>query len=181
MNVFLKMKHWQLFILLFGAKVLNWYLLINATQEGSQPSLLVDTWVAMFMMLVVASWLWSIVTACLKVLPENLTESTSLVKVSLVYLIIYIASGVFIWEKYEAVWIILNLLAVVAALYTYDFTARQLVKLEQQKEVIFTEYAGSFVLLLFLPIGVWSIQPRVNKLLGTERNNETESKEGIAG
>ncbi|WP_156823031.1 hypothetical protein [Kangiella aquimarina] len=141
--------------------------------------MLVDTWVAMFMMLVVASWLWSIVAACLKELPENLTESTSLVKIALVYLIIYIATGVFIWENFETLWVILNLLAVVAVFYAYDFTARQLVKLEQQKEVIFSEYAGSLVLLLFLPIGVWSIQPRVNKLLGTERNEESENREGI--
>lgn len=131
------------------------------------------------MMLVVASWLWSIVAACLKELPENLTESTSLVKIALVYLIIYIATGVFIWENFETLWVILNLLAVVAVFYAYDFTARQLVKLEQQKEVIFSEYAGSLVLLLFLPIGVWSIQPRVNKLLGTERNEESENREGI--
>jgi len=43
----------------------------------------------------------------------------------------------------------------------------RLVTLERRQPVTFFDYSGPFFLFWFFPIGVWFIQPRVNKLLGT--------------
>jgi hypothetical protein len=36
---------------------------------------------------------------------------------------------------------------------------------ELEKEVSFNDFAGEFFLIMFFPLGVWIIQPRINKLI----------------
>ena len=62
----------------------------------------------------------------------------------------------------------MHLLAMAAIFYALGFTSKQLVKLEQRENVSFFNYSGPFFLFWFFPIGIWFIQPKVNKLLGQE-------------
>jgi hypothetical protein len=61
----------------------------------------------------------------------------------------------------------LHLLAMFAIVYSMGFAARRLVTLERQQPARFSDYRTTFFLFWFFPIGVWIIQPRVNRLLGT--------------
>ena len=52
--------------------------------------------------------------------------------------------------------------------------AKALKTVEWQKPVTFSDFAGEFFLIWFFPIGIWIIQPRINKLfdatIGAENN-----------
>jgi hypothetical protein len=48
--------------------------------------------------------------------------------------------------------------------YSLYFIAKELKSVELQKPVTFSDFAGEFFLLWFFPIGIWIIQPRINKI-----------------
>ena len=48
--------------------------------------------------------------------------------------------------------------------YNLYFVSKSLLIAETGKSATFSEYAGEFFLLWFYPIGVWLIQPRINRL-----------------
>ena len=62
----------------------------------------------------------------------------------------------------------LQLFAFFCLFYGPYFVAKNLVMAERKQEVILPDFARLFFLLLFYPIGVWSIQPRVNKMFQDE-------------
>lgn len=64
-----------------------------------------------------------------------------------------------------------GLAAIVAGLFCLHnlwFIAKCLRSVEAGGEVNLGAYIGDFFLLLFLPIGIWILQPRINRIAGTE-------------
>ena len=51
-----------------------------------------------------------------------------------------------------------------AILHLFTFPAKMLKSLELGRVAHFGDYAGDFFLFLFWPIGIWVIQPRVNRI-----------------
>jgi len=51
-----------------------------------------------------------------------------------------------------------------AFLYSFAYPVKAMNTIEKGKDVSFSQYAGDFFLLLFFPIGIWIIQPRLNKI-----------------
>lgn len=58
----------------------------------------------------------------------------------------------------------LHIVCMICMFYLLYFVARSFGLVEHGRNVSFSEYAGPFFLLWFYPIGIWVIQPRVNKL-----------------
>ena len=54
--------------------------------------------------------------------------------------------------------------------YLLYFVSKSLVLAETDKTATFYDYAGPFFLMWFYPIGIWIIQPRINRLY-SERGN----------
>ena len=52
-----------------------------------------------------------------------------------------------------------------AIFYSLYFVSKVIATFEQHRRVHLADYIGYFFLLWFLPIGVWVIQPKVNKLV----------------
>ncbi len=52
-----------------------------------------------------------------------------------------------------------------AFLYFMSFPAKALKSIELNKEAIISEYIGDFFLILFLPVGIWFIQPRIRQII----------------
>jgi hypothetical protein len=50
-------------------------------------------------------------------------------------------------------------------LYSFYFVAKTFKTVELQREVAFSDFVGEFFLLLLFPIGVWIIQPKINKMI----------------
>ena len=57
--------------------------------------------------------------------------------------------------------------------HTLYFSAKTLKSVEMQRIATFSDYAGEFFLLWFFPIGIWVIQPRLNKLIEEIENKNT--------
>ncbi|MFD1187775.1 hypothetical protein [Pontibacter rugosus] len=58
----------------------------------------------------------------------------------------------------------LHLLSTFCYLYIVYFVARAMVSAEQHQTVSFSAYAGTYFLFLLLPVGIWWLQPRLNRL-----------------
>jgi hypothetical protein len=59
----------------------------------------------------------------------------------------------------------LHLFSMYCIFYCLYFVAKSLKAVELQRTVTFDDYAGEFFLIWFFPIGVWILQPRINKIL----------------
>ena len=53
-----------------------------------------------------------------------------------------------------------------AILHSFAFPAKTLKTVELGRKVSFGEYVGDFFMFLFLPLGIWFLQPRINKIIG---------------
>ncbi len=62
------------------------------------------------------------------------------------------------------IFIPLYILLFVGLIYCLHFVAKTLKTAEYQREVKFSEFAGEFVLFWFYIIGIWILQPRINKI-----------------
>lgn len=59
--------------------------------------------------------------------------------------------------------------------YVFSFPGRTMRSIENRREAGLSESIGDFFLTFFLPVGIWFLQPRINKIIETEDNlNETE-------
>lgn len=168
LKFFLNAKGWQLFLLLFGS-MLGAPFLISVLPN---PVIGIAVTSLLFMALYLG-WLWAIATTANQRLDPSLRRSTKWMGLGLVYASIYLI-GAFIFlpgtsdldQEMPGFIVPLHLLAMFAIFYSLVFTAKQIVTLERKQPVSFFEYSGPFFLFWFFPIGVWFIQPRVNKMLG---------------
>jgi hypothetical protein len=64
----------------------------------------------------------------------------------------------------------LHLLATFCFFCLFYFLARSAVTVNKGKQVSLNDYAKPLILLCLFPIGVWSIQPRINQLYAQNRS-----------
>jgi len=174
MSIYLKAKHWQVFIVLVGAMFIGQVLTFNSMFNGTAPNAVVMGLPVVVMGALYYGWIWSISSACCKALPNELKSSPKLMQIGIIYALIYIIiAGLFFFgpgKKLPSYGVFMHFLGMAAVFYSIGFTAKQLTKLEQNKDVTFFSYSGPFFLLWLFPVGVWFIQPKVNQLLGNNKN-----------
>jgi hypothetical protein len=66
-------------------------------------------------------------------------------------------------------YVALPLVTGLCVLYAFYFDAKNLVMAESPGPVGFRGYVGSFALILFFPVGVWFVQPGINRLYAQSR------------
>lgn len=169
MNIYLKAKRWQLYIVLIALIFLAQAPIFNFNLESDVSSAL-PFLPAFLIGIFFFGWLWAIASACVKELPPELATSPIPMQVGLIYALVYLVlAGIFFFgpdsqpPSYIA---IPHLFAMAAIFYSMGFTAKQLTKVEQNQDVSFFSYSGPFFLFWFFFIGIWFIQPKVNQLLG---------------
>ncbi len=57
---------------------------------------------------------------------------------------------------------------VIGILYCAFFVAKALKSVEQDRSATLKEYAWDILLFLFFPVGVWYLQPRINKIFSDQ-------------
>lgn len=118
-------------------------------------------------------WLWAIAETANRELDPPFKTSTRLMAVALVYIAFYVIGTHILFPHRpgpdQGIRIFGQFLSLIAMLYAMEFAVKRLATLEQKQQVSFPAYIGSFFLIFFFPIGVWFIQPRVNRLLGNNR------------
>ena len=180
-----RLKAWQVFILLvlpmFASQL---YLMSNMLSHVSSKQLPnMEEFEALFkqtmlmsllMIVLLLAWLLSIGIAANRRVEENLRLNTRLAIGCALYAASYIALAQFIFPGPGSVssgWVSIglivpfHLLAMIAIFYVLAFAARNIIMAERQSTVSFFDYSGPFFLMWFFPIGVWFVQPRVNRLV----------------
>lgn len=68
----------------------------------------------------------------------------------------------------------LHLFAMICMFYLLYFVSKSLVLAETSKPASFCDYAGPLFLLWFFPVGIWIVQPRVNRLYSERKNAQNK-------
>jgi len=178
-NLLLRVKHWQIFaafsVLLCVAVAVQVLEIVSAPPgrfPNAAPSLLV--WELMTVAFVV--WTWSSGIFLSSVVPAPFRMRLTLFRVSLIFLPLYLAAfGVFFQSLSTirnpmvtlvlfAVIFPLHLFAMFCQFYSWYFVSKNLAMAEKPQFAAYPDYAGYFFGLWFFPIGIWFIQPRINRL-----------------
>jgi len=105
---------------------------------------------------------------------SGLRSNVAFFRFALIYPPLYVFAFMVFFQNPSALWfavvIPLHLLAMFCVLYSLYFVSKGLVLAERGKSASFYNYAGSFFLVWFFPIGVWIVQPKVNRLYAGKRN-----------
>lgn len=195
LNRFLKAKHWQLFLLTFGIPMIFQIVIMVsmlfsfATQTNPNPEMILDytKFFPIFMIIFMATlfgWFWSVAIGFQKKVPENITMKVKKFKI---FFFIPIAYMIFIMifmaytmnglinsgnepnighiSSMFAIIVPLHLFSMFCIFYSLYFVAKTFKTVELQREVKFSDFAGEFFMIWFYPIGIWIIQPKINKMI----------------
>jgi hypothetical protein len=192
---FLKAKHWQLFLLMVGIPMVLQFVLMGQLVVGfafqSHPDLVIMLGymkyfpiLAILCISVLFGWFWSVAVGLQNKVPVNIRMKVKKFKVFFIFPLVYMVAFLTFFsvimsspaannpEPSEgligglfAVVVPLYLFAIFCFLYTFYFVAKTLKTVEMQREVKFGNFAGEFFLLWFYPVGVWILQPKINKMI----------------
>ena len=178
MPFLLRLKHWQVFLLLF---VLPFLLQFGSPKLFDAAGLKLG-WAVLLLLDALPSityvlWMWRIGLYLYRWLPAQIKISPVYLHLGALYFALYtllllytmglvkesVLEGSF---PYGMLLLLapMHLLATFCFLYIVYFAARSLVSVEQQRVVSAGAFTGAYFLFLFLPIGIWFLQPRLNKL-----------------
>jgi len=189
MSTLLRAKHWHLFVLVYGFPLVLQILLIAAifngiSDAGSRSSNLffnlyftVSPFITVIFMTILMGWIYSIGVGLQREIPDHLRRPTRFFKLTIIFPVIYFAAAfAFVFNRMAltflssyvdgfAIILPLHLFAMFCMVYMLYYSAKTLKTAELQRETSFTDFAGEFFLIWFFPIGIWFLQPKINKLV----------------
>lgn len=192
MKFLLLFKHWQLFILLLGIPIIMQIILMVTMITSEDPFSGFSTIIFIFpitmilVMTIFFGWFYAMGTNLHKKLPASVKMNLTKFKIFLFIPVIYILAICFFimfvinytvtnegTPNFGLSGLILpfHLFSMFCIFYCLYFNAKALKAVELQRPVTFGDYAGEFFLIWFYPIGIWLIQPRINKLFSNQELN----------
>ena len=161
-NLFLQAKHWQIFLLLVAAPTVAQAAAPERINDFGTGGFVLFAVIAVSLLCLLA-WFGSMGLFFRSIVTPELRMGTQFFRFSLVYPLVFVPIFFFPGIP-EAVIGPLQLACTVCLFYLLYFVSRNLVLAETGKPASFYEYAGAFFLLWFFPVGVWFVQPKVNRL-----------------
>jgi hypothetical protein len=192
---FLHAKHWQLFLPIFGIPMIFQFILMGtfiATMSSDTGISVMFNYFKIFPVLTIIClgtifcWFWSIAIGLQYKVPAHINMKTKRFKVfffiPLIYLL-FISIGIaalggisglikssdmpdiILIESMMGIIFPLHLFSMFCMFYSLYFVAKTFKTVELQREVTFSDFAGEFFMIWFYPIGIWIIQPKVNKMV----------------
>ena len=201
MNFFLGIRHWQFFLLAF---VLPFVLYVTALLPLFAGNKEEDDLIISLLFVITVSiglfmntgWQYAIGTNLHKRLPADNPMPLKRFKWFLAIPVIYIAFVLLVFlpllltnvdpESLDGIdpitmstmallIIPLHLFSMFCMFYTLYYNAKSLKAVASQRPVTFSEFAGEFFLMWFLPVGIWIIQPRINKIFTEDHYDQNFS------
>jgi len=145
---FLRAKSWEIFLLLFGV-------------------------MAVLFMVCSQGWFGATGSFLNSIVQPRIRPGLNFFRFALIYPVLYIVAFLIVFPPPPAMLVIifpLHVFAIFCMFYLPIFVSKNLALVENGKEVTFYDYAGPFFLLWFLPIGLWIVQPRINRLYAEAKN-----------
>jgi glucan phosphoethanolaminetransferase (alkaline phosphatase superfamily) len=184
MSFLLRAKHWQVFVLTNGIPLLLAFGFIPAVLLGSPST--VTTLAGLAVVIGVCSqlcWYYAVGDYLYKRLPDTVRMPIGLFRICTVYPAVYILAvmaAFVLWIQHifsgpvsALPFVILliipfHLLAMACLFFQVYFIAKTLKAVENQKDVTVSDYIGEFVLVWFFFVGIWLLQPRINKMFSEQ-------------
>ncbi len=211
MNLFLKAKHWQLFLATFALPfllqmILMFNLFISMIHKPNDPSIMLNYFRLFPLMMIMymgilLGWQWSVAIGLQKFVPEGIKMKVGKFKtffiIPVVYLLLILVVISFVFSSGNSSFDIttpgasnappvalimigfivifpLHLFSMFCLFYCLYFVAKTFKTVELQREVSFSDFAGEFFLIWFYFVGVWIVQPKINKMIENANDMPTE-------
>lgn len=174
---FLKAKHWQIFMVTFGLPFLLQLILMPMTIMGNDPMIMMKIFPIIMILFIGGffGWFWSIAIGLQQVIPEDSKINVGKFKIFLlipvVYMIFFLGFFTTLFNSggpnpgIFAIIVPLHLFSMFCIFYSLYFVAKTFKTAELQRKVTFSDFAGEFFMIWFFPIGIWIIQPKINKMI----------------
>ncbi|MCG8575384.1 MAG: hypothetical protein MI810_10900 [Flavobacteriales bacterium] len=192
---FLKAKHWQLFLLTFGIPMIFQFVMMGNifTNVGSgnnpNPTFMFNYMKFFPIMMIIFmgiffGWFWSVAVGLQIKVPEGVKMKVKKFKVFffipmtymlfIVLFIVFQMNGIMTEGTEPSGGLIGGLVAIILPLHLFSmfcifyslyFVAKTFKTVELQREVKFSDFAGEFFMIWFYPIGIWIVQPKINKMI----------------
>jgi len=194
MNKFLTLKHWQLFGVLIGIPFLFQMISFTLVIASHRPGVMffvLPVLFAVYMGLFFA-WFYSLGTNLYRKLPATAKMNLTRFKVFLLIPVIYMTLlCVGLFGAYSSalkgvqpnplIFIFIfpvHFFCMFCIFYCLYFNAKALKAAEWQRPVTFSDFAGEFFMIWFFPVGIWILQPRINKLFENKSGTPNDSLPG---
>ncbi len=192
-NLFLKAKHWQLFILMFVIPfvfqiVMMYLMIVNTILTRGSETFFMFGYFKYFALIgilyagIMFGWFWSVATGLQQKIPQHIKTKLTrfkifffipLVYITCIFFFIQVVVTGFINQAPDIGFIIsmigiiipMHLFSMFCMIHTIYFVAKTIKMVELQREVSFTDFVGEFFLVWFFPVGVWILQPQINKMV----------------
>lgn len=185
-KLFLKAKHWQLFLITIGLPIILHliFMAVLFTDLNGEGNFITSSMmsymgfsqiVSALSMGILLGWFWSIAIGLQSKVPTGVKMKVTKFKIFFFIPIIYIIFFLSIFIPFSASGFInsiifiaivpLHLLSMFGMLYSLYFVAKTFKTVELQRKVSFSDFAGEFFLIWFFPIGIWIVQPKINKMI----------------
>jgi hypothetical protein len=189
MNWFLKAKHWQLFLIIFGLPIAFRLIIFTTFFFSSEdelilltPLLVLSTIANFISILLFFGWLWSVGVTFQKHTPDSLKQNLNYFKIAVIIpFIISVTIAIlfqlsfgensfnpdFIGFTFFVLFVyvmVLFAILTVPMVYCIFFVAKTIKILELKKEVKLSDYISEFVFIVLFPFGIWVIQPLINQI-----------------
>lgn len=177
----LRAKHWQIFLLVSGIpyslQIITLIMIKNDFGKMSDfiPFIQIVFFLALF------GWFFAIATGLNKIIPEGVKMKMTKFKIFIIIPMLYIPAAFGILSTLAetmasndsgvmlgitvAIMFPLHILSMFGLIYSFYFVAKIYKTVELQREVTFSYFANEFFMFLFFPVGVWLLQPKINKLI----------------
>jgi len=169
---FVRAKHWQVFLIVVGFYLAGQIAFINSIILSSRPADYLSrfAWGVAILGALCTSvffvWLWSLGKFLDPIIHTDLRMNHGLFRIALIYAGAYLILFMALSSNPRIVRaaIPLHLSFMLCMFYAVYFVSKALVLAETGKASSFYDYAGPFFLLWFFPIGIWILQPRIDRL-----------------
>ena len=172
-SLFLRAKHWQIFLLLFGAltaaelAMMSSIVATSTLENSGHINLILASGMLIFTVCFLG-WFWSMGSFLTSIVQPVLRLRMGFFRFAVVFPAIYIPVFIALLQNPNptafAVILPFHFFAMYCMFYLLYFVSKSLVLAETGKSASFYDYAGPFFLIWFYPVGVWIIQPRINRL-----------------
>jgi len=194
-NLFLKAKHWQLFILTFGVPLvfqaaMMWSMMSEIVSPDNAQAAFMTNYFTLFPLMMIVfmavffGWYWAVAVGLQEKVPETVSMKIKKFKVfffiPIVYMFIFVGFlsvamvGLLNGNPEPNMAIVAGLFAIIVPLHLFSmfclfyclyFVAKTIKTVELQRDVNFGDFVGEFFLIWFFPIGIWFIQPMINRMI----------------
>ncbi|PKP05396.1 MAG: hypothetical protein CVU11_00385 [Bacteroidetes bacterium HGW-Bacteroidetes-6] len=163
MKLFLKIKNWQFFIFMI--------VLTYCVRDRLTMIIIMTTFLAFF-----SFWLYSIARIGQRKLKEfelkgqkTTYQAISCILMPLSWLIVVLNPAIFIGINPHVIWyramsVTLSLLFLSTCLYSIFFASKTIKTIELRSFPKFQQYALIILGIILWPIGIWFVQPKVNRI-----------------